>query len=571
MLKKILQLIVVLLFTATGVMAQTVQIEDASRAPGDILVQVDMLNYTDVAAITLSVDFDSDLMDFTGIEDTQLTGTWLANYNAGLDKIVITYTADGLSGYPITGKLLDLKFRYKGGFSSPLVFDEASCEINTSTLANVPSTYTDGSVSQSSADGTVSMADLIDQTIGNTLLMPVTIAGTTGFDAVDAITLKVGYDPAQVTFAGVVENAITGVSANAANGVLTIIWSGAATDLTSATLLDIKFVYYGGVADIDFVPGCEISSGLTLLPTSYDDGSFTPKTETASLTISDVGSTSGNSVSVPIVAAGFGASNLGAITLYVSYDNALTFTGYTAQQLTGWGPVNASGGVISIVWTGAGGPTIADGNLLTLNFNYGGGLAEIAFEPGSEVKSVNAVTIPVSFNNGSVDASYTVSGVLKYANPTGDVRPITNSTVYLLYADGITMVSTTTDGSGNYSFTDVLAGDYTLGASTTKAWCGTAFVDIDDAIDIFDFWLSGVPAFNGIFLEAGDVNMDSNVDIDDAIDVFDRWLSNVKPITWTAPDWVFESHAITVSNVNVIQNINGLCSGDVDASYNPIP
>jgi hypothetical protein len=501
-------------------------------------------------------------MDFTGIEDTQLTGTWLANYNAGLDKIVITYTADGLSGYPITGKLLDLKFRYKGGFSSPLVFDEASCEINTSTLANVPSTYIDGSVSQSSADGTVSMADLIDQTIGNTLLMPVTIAGTTGFDAVDAITLKVGYDPAQVTFAGVVENAITGVSANAANGVLTIIWSGAATDLTSATLLDIKFVYYGGVADIDFVPGCEISSGLILLPTSYDDGSFTPKTETASLTISDVGSTAGNSVSVPIVAAGFGASNLGAITLYVSYDNALTFTGYTAQQLTGWGPVNASGGVISIVWTGTGGPTIADGNLLTLNFNYGGGLADIAFEPGSEVKSVNAVTIPVSFNDGSVDASYSVSGMLSY---NGDgVRGIYPATVYLKdQATDFIVYTTTTDANGDYSFTDVLAGSYYLDATTTID--GSQAYDISDAFDIAFIG----PTLTGLQALAADVDLVGGIDITDAFHVANSCPaispSYVKVAEWIAPDWIFENPTVNVVNSNISQYFGGICSGDANA------
>jgi hypothetical protein len=271
-------------------------------------------------------------------------------------------------------------------------------------------------------------------------------------------------------------------------------------------------------------------------------------------------------VSVPIVAAGFGASNLGAITLYVSYDNALTFTGYTAQQLTGWGPVNASGGVISIVWTGAGGPTIADGNLLTLNFNYGGGLAEIAFEPGSEVKSVNAVTIPVSFNDGSVDASYTVSGVLKYANPTGDVRPITNSTVYLVYADGITMVTTTTDGSGNYAFDNVLAGDYTLDAETTKAWGGLTLADY--AI-VRAFVNSGSPVLSGIKWTAADVNMSNSVTLADYAIIRNR-VNTSSTAGWNAPDWIFQEVAITVSSSNITNaDVIGICSGDVNTSFIP--
>jgi len=56
MLKRILQLIVVLLIAAQGVMAQTVQIDSVTKPPGDIRVKVDMLSFTDVAATLLSSD-----------------------------------------------------------------------------------------------------------------------------------------------------------------------------------------------------------------------------------------------------------------------------------------------------------------------------------------------------------------------------------------------------------------------------------------------------------------------------------------------------------------------------------
>ena len=44
MTKKLLQLVVVLLIAAQGVMAQSVEIDNVTVDPGDIAVQVDMLS-----------------------------------------------------------------------------------------------------------------------------------------------------------------------------------------------------------------------------------------------------------------------------------------------------------------------------------------------------------------------------------------------------------------------------------------------------------------------------------------------------------------------------------------------
>ena len=96
MTKKLLQLVVVLLIATQGVMAQSVEIDNVTVDPGEIAVQVDMWSFTNVAAITLHIGFDSDLMDFIGIDDTQLEGTWVVN--ATDDMIIVAYTATPPAG-----------------------------------------------------------------------------------------------------------------------------------------------------------------------------------------------------------------------------------------------------------------------------------------------------------------------------------------------------------------------------------------------------------------------------------------------------------------------------------------
>lgn len=566
MMKKILQLIVVLLIATQGVMAQTVQIESVVEPPGDILVQVDMLSFTDVAAITLKIGYDSDLMDFTGIDDTQLSGSWLANATG--DVITVTYMALPPTGFDIDGKAFDLMFDYHGGFSSDLVFDSGNCEIANSGLGLISATYIDGMVEQSTAVGTVSM-DMLVENPGDLVSMPLNIEGT-GFGSVASMTYMIAFDEFQLTYAGVVEDGITGVTASASNGMLTINWTGAGTDFTTLThLLDIQFTYHGGDADVEFAAGCEVNNdSFAALAVDYTDGQITPTPGTASLSLSTAAGTPLENVNVPVMAADFGSDVLGAITMVVSYDNSLmSFTGITEQQLNGW-VVNVTGaGEITLNWSAVGGGTLSDGSMMTLNFVFGGsaGEAEIFFEPGSIVKDVNLATYPISFNDGIIITTFEVSGQLTYFGDA--VRPIFTSTVYLKNAaDSTVAYTTTTDANGDFSFADVVNGSYFLdGATTIDA---TLAYDMTDAFVIFGIGgtLTGLQAL------ASDVNDDGSVDMTDAFIVYGSFLAgNVKVGAWIAPDWFFENTVVTVNDAAVSQDFGAIASGDATASFVPIP
>jgi len=571
MTKKILQLVVVLLIAAQGVMGQTVQVVSLANAtPGDIQVEVDMDGYTNVSAITLYIGFDSDLLNFTGIANTTLTGTWVANYNASIDKVIVTYTAAaGYTNSP-AGKLFDLQFYNNGGFSSDITFDEPNCEI-VEYLTVIPTTYTNGTVTQSASVGTVSMTALTEP-IGNTVDMPVAIVGA-GFTAVDAITLKIEYDETQLAYAGIANSTLTGVVASAGSGVLTINWTGTAQDFTtSVDVFDVQFVYYGGSANVEFAPGSEIASAGTALATSYVDGTVTAAAATATLTIDAVGVVPGSAVTVPIVASGFTGIQAGAVTLQVSFDNSkLTYTGYTAQQLTGW-LVNAnSNGEISIVCTNGAGTAITDNDLVTLNFSYDslGGLANIVFDPGSILTSINLVTIPTTFVDGSVSGN-TLGGQLTYnGNAAKEIYP---ATVYLRNpTTDVVMYTTATDPAGNYEFEGVANGSYYLDGTTTID--GSQAYDLSDAFDI-----AFIPTYTGLQSQAADVNMvGSGYDISDAFDVANSCPtispSYTKVAAWLAPEWIFLNPVIVVSGNITVTNteFGAICSGDANASFTPVP
>lgn len=576
MTKKILQLVVVLLIAAQGVMAQTSQIYDVTVDPGDISVQVDMLGYSDVGAITFIIEFDTDLMDFTGISDTQLTGSWIASYNVLTDRIVVTYTAPTGIVNPINGKAFDLDFSYKGGFSSDLTFDTNSCEVTTGNLQVVPTTYVDGSVAQTAAVGTISMDALIE-TPGTTINMPVDMTG--GFASVASLTFVIAFDEFQMTYAGIVEDDLTGVVASATNGVLEITWSGTAVDLSAGHPFDIQFEYQGGDADVVFVAGCEINdNNLTPLAVAYTDGSVAAAAGTASLTIANVGSGTDTipvPINVPIVAADFGTDVVGAITMVISYNtDLLEYTGYTAQQLSGWVVNSSTAGELTMEYSSATGSTLVDDNLVTLNFMYDtvGGQAEIEFEPGTFVKDVNLDIIPVSLYNGSV-ANHTVSGQLTYMGDATRVLGTSGTsatTVYLKFASDSTVAyTTTTDASGNYSFESVAAGSYFLDAMTTID--GSQSYTLADAYTVYAYAQTGNGLPTALQLLASDVNMDGSVTVTDAYMIYGSVNNSyIKPGTWLAAEWIFDNPPVVVSG-DVTQNASAISSGDANADFIPVP
>ena len=547
MLKKILQLIVVLLMTTAGVMAQTgtVSIEHATELPGPIAVQVDMTGISDVAAISLRINYDPVLLEFTGISNTQIPGGWMANSDADLGIIFIEYTTNvNNTGYTPAGWLLDLNFNYLGGFSSDLTFTTEACLISLSDLSSVTPTYENGSVTQVTPPvGTVSL-DAVDEFIGNTVYMPITIGGA-GFTAIDAITLLASFDESQLDYLGL-ELAIPGMVGAANDGVLTLEWTGGPYDFSTPQTFSALFAYYGGEAEINFLPGCEISSGLVPLATGYTNGTVSPEPTAPTLTVGEVEEALGNSVTVPITATGFGGSDLGAITLHLTYDNALTYTGHIDDIFTGMLVTSNSNNELTIEWSNsnAGNNLDDDDVLLNLNFTYVGGVAPITFDAGSLIQSINLVNIPTTLEDGFVtpEATTPTLSVAEVAGVSGNsvAVPITAFgfgssnlgaiTLHLTYDNALVYTGHANDKFTGMNVTGNSSNELTIEWSNSSA--GNNLAD-DDVLLELNFNYSGGLA--PITFEAGSL-IQSNMLVNIPTTYVDGFVDLAYTVTFTVDD-----------------------------------
>lgn len=722
-------MILVLLLVIGGVKAQTVDIHDVTASPGNVLVQVDMMSFPNVSAITLEIYYNPDLMSFTQITNMTLSGTWQANATTdgnGVPYIAITYyDSPPLSGNSINGKLLDLSFNYYGGFADDLTFG-TGCEI-TNVLNPISGiVYTNGSISNSTSYDIITGFMPTSADVGELVIWPLLIAG---IEDVNSMTLHLTYDPVILTYNGFQNPTLTGFVVSGGAGTLDITWSSIVPAVFTglSPLMDLKFTYNGGGAtDLSFLPGSMMSMGTTPLNIGFADGTINvdPGSFVGSITISQIISPSGTSnIEVPVVANGLSAVSTGAISLKMAFDPALlTYKGYTADQFSGWVVTQAPAGTLNFIKTSTAALTITDADLVTLKFDRLSNTdAAINFIGGSFVQTNEFVYVPVDFNDGSIgtnsltvtsdangtlggsyngvypfgdvvaiegiantgyqfdnwtgtgaayvadvndptttvtippitialqanfvpdltqffdlslvlgtngasvsgdgsynvednviitavpatgyyfvewtgdisyittgtatDASvtitmpaqnieltavfagYSVSGMLKYANPTGAARPITNSTVYLKTSDGLTVLQTTTsDASGNFTFSDVPDGSYKVDGATAKAWGGLTLADY--AI-VRNFVNVGTPVLAGIYWQAADVNLSNTVTLADYAIIRNR-VNTSSTAGWTAPNWLIPQVSVTVSGANVTGvNVLGICSGDVNTSYTP--
>ena len=339
-------------------------------------------------------------------------------------------------------------------------------------------------------------------------------------DQPDAQTVNYG---APATFSIVATNAISyqwqelvsGVWTNITNGG---IYSGATTNtLTiSAVTGNMNTYQYKCI-----VQPCDITSDPATI--TYNDAVITdqPDPQTANL---------GASASFNLTATGF--------------------SGFQWQEYNGstWTPIT-DGGIYSGATTNTLTISAVTGTMNNHQF-------KCIVQPGN-VNSDPAL-LTVTFN---------VSGMLKYANTTGDPRPITNSTVYLKTSDGLTTIATTTtDASGNYTFSNLTAGSYKLYAATTKAWGGLTLADY--AI-VHNFVNTGTPVLTGIYWLAADVNNSNTVTLADYAIIRNR-VNTGSTAGWLRPNWIFTQPSISILNANVTGIILiGICTGDVNASYTP--
>ncbi|MGD0036526.1 MAG: cohesin domain-containing protein [Bacteroidota bacterium] len=401
--------------TTTSLTIPTVQAPAA--VGGAVTMPIVVSNFTNVGAITLKITYDPSVMVYTGIANAPTGVTFTVG--SGTPGVINLGWFDATGNTPISiasGKLVDLNFTYSGG-SSKVGFTSSACDIaNGSGTSITGIVYTNGMLQSSGGTTTTTLTipNVQAPAAGGAVIMPINVSN---FTNVGAITLKVTYDTAVVTYTGIA-NAPTGVTFTVGSGtpgVINLGWFDATGNtpisITSGKLVDLNFTYKKGASTIGFTASaCDIAngSGTSLPGIVYTNGSLFIAAASPTLTIPTVQAPGavGGTVTIPINVANF--TNVGAITLKITYDPAVVTFMNVANAPTGVTFTVGSGtaGVINLGWFDATGNTplnIATGKLIDLNFTYIGGTSTVGFTTSAcDIAGSSGTSMTSVYTNGSV-------------------------------------------------------------------------------------------------------------------------------------------------------------------------
>jgi hypothetical protein len=420
MIKRLYLLILVMLFAAPGLLAQKVTLGDVVGDPGEILVPIYLEDFPPLSGITLTIKIDTDIVEYLELVNTNpaMGGMWVSGTRDGGREIRIAWFTGTTA--TVNGKIADLKLDYRGGFETELEFVVADSEIlRTAGLVQVEGvTYENGSVGPDGFVGAVFM-DTVEGMIGEEVLVPVTIGGA-GFSEVSGISLVIEIDPDQLDFQEVVPAAGYTFTANESQNLISIAWTGEADFTADTHILDIKLIYKGGgIAPLTFKGTSEVSANLGALPVEFISGMVVPADLDAKLIIPHITKWVEEiiepdpdaddleqfemMVDIPIIAENIDAS-VASISLVIGFDaSQITFESFTAAQFpqASW-EVNAFENQVNIAWSNPAGATIADGEVIVLQFKYIGAVnTDIIFKGGSNLTGPDLNFVPVSFVPGS--------------------------------------------------------------------------------------------------------------------------------------------------------------------------
>lgn len=160
-----------------------------------------------------------------------------------------------------------------------------------------------------------------------------------------------------------------------------------------------------------------------------------------------------------------------------------------------------------------------------------------------------------------------VSGLVQYASSAKPAMGLSGVKVMLVDASMQKIDSTLSDQTGQYSITHIPAGQYYLLLHHGDISGGYNATDAMLVMQHFTQQSILMP----ISAEAGDVNQSGFLNASDALLIAQRFVGMQS--TFPAGEWVFEVHSltITVNGEALLQDLLGLCYGDVNGSYAPVP
>jgi hypothetical protein len=202
-------------------------------------------------------------------------------------------------------------------------------------------------------------------------------------------------------------------------------------------------------------------------------------------------------------------------------------------------------------WTKASYPVAAGNHTFKWEYMKDGSVSN-----GSDCGWIDYIVFPAA-----APAAASVTGTITYANTVN--TPLNGLTVKLKNSGGTVIGTTTTNATGNYTFTSVPAGNYTLEATTTKPWNGVTATDVL----LYRKHIANIALLTGIYLASGDVNASGSLTAADVLLIKKRIATIIS--SFPAGDWLFNNTPFTVGGGSVTQNFKGIVYGDANGSYIP--
>ncbi|MCX6257558.1 MAG: hypothetical protein NTW49_06660 [Bacteroidia bacterium] len=539
-----------------------------------VFVNVMMTNLANIGAVSLNINYDNVKLTYAGHQNGILGNNIVvssdgvqvhANWSAAPPNTQTFTTPEQIA--------FTLIFVYNGVGNANLSFG-SGCEIEAS-LPNVnpvvlnPYLINGTVIGATDPSNTVTLSPATENKFnGETLTKTVAFSGFGSI--VQALTLNLPYDIAKLTYINFVETGITGlvVSANPGTGILHIEYSNNIGVNINPVTIALNFQYNGGgTASVSFGSGSEIIV-VPNTPAVVNYGSPATVSQNSSplhVTIGNVSACYNSEADIPVTFSGNPLFIADAVTLNIGYDaSKLTFI--SAPNIPGLVVGTSSNPQqVNLIWS-IGSSINLNGQQLLLKFEYlGGGSTNLTFNPGTII-SDNGTNVNATYYNGSVNQS-NITGHLTYDNTAS--TPLVGVTV-MLKLEGNEVASTVTDANGYYEFTVCQNGLYTFEFNCSIPWAG---VGLDDVFAVYDHTVGYVYITDPLMLLAADVDISTglgNIDIGDVFAIYDRITSinpEIIPSGWALPDWLFENVSVNITGSDVIQNIKGICSGDVNGSY----
>jgi hypothetical protein len=159
------------------------------------------------------------------------------------------------------------------------------------------------------------------------------------------------------------------------------------------------------------------------------------------------------------------------------------------------------------------------------------------------------------------NAPGSLQGTVQYANLAA--TPLDSVWVYLL-KNGDTIRQYLADTTGHYAFTAVPAGTYSLGVRCIRPWGG---VNSTDALQVLKHFVNMVN-LQGLYRKAADIDGSLYINSIDAMAIQKRFVGIIN--AFQMEDWIFDHPEVIINpNIQSTVNISGICSGDVNGSYQP--